>query len=367
MERGLRYHSVVAKPGRAVNRVLGFAGAIALANELFAGAIRIIDRVSTFQTAVSLRSYMGFVSNPIVTLVSVVGGLFFVWLAIRREHAQDLEEAPRLWTPEREPEKPKTNWFWLRATLYLSVVAIVGAGVVTLVIHRHSLASAGTTVPVTSSSEISGPPESHRNGNQLPLPAKPSSNSAKSVESTTTPGQPDRPQTSAVVIVQNSTGSPVSGAQILLVSPNGTHTAVGVTDSEGIVRLSKPSSIVVDVYCAHSGYSAYLSSGHDPTKALQIKLRSVPGVGSLIQAGEGYIEILGLDGGWDPRTYPSGYPNAGNHYVYVKNLSVNGHLESLVSFKVGQNLVLEDNNGHRVELRLIAANAESFLMQYRKL
>jgi hypothetical protein len=166
------------------------------------------------------------------------------------------------------------------------------------------------------------------------------------------------------VSVRDSKDVAVSGAQIVLVSPNGTHTRIGVTDASGTTLLSKPTSSSVDVYCAHSDFPAFYQKGYDPATSLQITLAQKPGVGSVIQAGIGNVTIPGLDGAFDPRTYPSTYPNAGEHYLYITNLSVNGHVEPLFPLKSGQPLTLEDNSGHRINLELIAANGECFLMQY---
>lgn len=90
-------------------------------------------------------------------------------------------------------------------------------------------------------------------------------------------------------------------------------------------------------------------------------------MGALLSVGIGGIAIPGLDGTWDPRTYPVSYPNGGEHYVYAPNLSVNGHVEASFAFKVGQNLTVDDNKGHRAQLKLIAANTECFLIEYRRL
>ena len=81
----------------------------------------------------------------------------------------------------------------------------------------------------------------------------------------------------------------------------------------------------------------------------------------------GSVQFPGLDGDWYPRTYPSSYPgNGGQHYAQTTNLSVNGHVEAVVPFKVGEDIPLEDIEGHHIDLRLIEANAEFFLMQYRR-
>ena len=168
------------------------------------------------------------------------------------------------------------------------------------------------------------------------------------------------------VIMEDPNGLPVSGAQVLLVSANGTHGPVEITDSTGMAYLPKPTSDSVDLYCAHSDFAAYYKNRCSTAATLRIRLRREAGVGSLLRAGIGYVDLPGLDGAWDPRTYPSGYTNAGEHYAYVQNLSVNGHVESLVPFKPGREVILEDSKGHRIDLALIAANAECFLMEYRK-
>ncbi len=169
-----------------------------------------------------------------------------------------------------------------------------------------------------------------------------------------------------VITVQDSSTSPVVGAQVLLVSSNGTHSEIEITNAKGTVRVARPVSLSVDVYCGHKNFLAYYKSGNDPSDPLLITLQTETGFGSLVHTGVGFVHFPGLNGTWDPRTYPSSYPNAGEHYAYPKNISVNGHIDALVPFIVGQDLLLEDNQGHRIDLRLIAANLECFLMQYRR-
>lgn len=168
------------------------------------------------------------------------------------------------------------------------------------------------------------------------------------------------------VSVRDSSENPISGAEVIFVSPNGTYTQAGLTDAEGSVALPRPAAASVDVYCAHGQFSAFYKAGHDPTQPLSIKMAREPGAGSLIRSGEGYRELPGLDGGFDPRTYPTNYPNAGEHYAYIENLSINGTSSSLIPLKLGENMLVEDNAGHRIDLRLIAAREKCFLFQYRK-
>ena len=168
------------------------------------------------------------------------------------------------------------------------------------------------------------------------------------------------------VTVRDSKENPISGAEVIFVSPNGTYTQSGFTDAEGSVALATPSVTSVDVYCAHGQFPAFYKAGHDPSQPLNIKMVREPGEGSLIRAGEGYKKLPGLDGGFDPRTYPTNYQNAGEHYAYIENLSVNGTSSSLIPMKIGEIMLVEDNAGHRINLRLIAAREKCFLFQYRK-
>jgi hypothetical protein len=177
-------------------------------------------------------------------------------------------------------------------------------------------------------------------------------------------GQASRSQ--ILVTVQDGNGLPVSGAQVLLVAPNGTHSNIGVTDASGTANLLKPAAAPVDIYCAHHQFPAYLQKKYSPGTPIEITLSHQQRIGSIIQAGIGNLRIPELDGTIDPRTYPSTYPNAGQHYLYTTNLSVNGHVESLFPFEIGVPLAIEDNSGHRVQLELIASNSECFLMQYRQ-
>lgn len=168
------------------------------------------------------------------------------------------------------------------------------------------------------------------------------------------------------ITVQDQHGSPIAGAQVLFVSPNGTHSAIAVTDADGTARLSKPMARIIELYCAHRNFMAFYNPEFDPSFPVTIHLSERPGVGSLIRSGEGFIDLPGIRGGFDPRTYPSSYPNAGEHYVYTQNLSINGQVGSLFPLKVGEEITVEDNPGNALQVILVAATGESFLIQYRK-
>ena len=360
-----------------IETTVGTGGAVFVGPWVFFGVWRLIDLIGRTQTTLAMAPYLAILASPIAFVIEFIGAVGLLYYATTLEQSRESKAAPRIIRPYSESTKPKRHWFWLKVAIAVSVLSSCGAVLAFLFLRHPAPANSQVAARIVTNANMPARPQpeqpqkkvSQRVGSrfaqQHPIP-KQSPDSTKPTELAATPAAAPV-QSSAIISVQESTGSPVSGARVLLVSANGTHTPVGLTDATGRTRVATPGSTSVEVYCAHVKFPAYHKSGYDPTTPLQIVLGAEPGVGSLISIGEGYIEIPGLDGGWDPRTYPSSYSNAGEHYVYTRNLSVNGHVETFFPFKAGQNLMVEDNKGHRVELKLVTANAECFLMQYKRL
>ena len=115
------------------------------------------------------------------------------------------------------------------------------------------------------------------------------------------------------------------------------------------------------------GWGFQKGQGYDGTQSVQIELEDEPVVGSELTDRMDGVTIPVLDGRVDPRTYPPYYPNAGDHYMYIDKLAVNGRSDKTVEFKLHQRLRVEDLRGNACELTFEAACGECYLMKYRKL
>ena len=350
-----------AKPGKARERTSGYGGAVLAAPWVFLGSLRILDWVGRAQTAMTVAPYLGVFSTPLAFVLELLGVAALLFYATRLEHYREAEETPLIIRPWSEPGKPKRHWFWIKLAIVSGGLSFIAAMCVFMWLH-YSQERPMQVVTTQSMGAVSVPP-----------PAVPSSASASHpIPGVNKARLPVVKQAKAVptpaisVAVKDSLGSPVRGAQIVFVSPNGTHSTVETTNAKGVARVLKPGSALVDVYCSHSKFLAYHQSGYDTAKPLRIVLSTELGVGSAISVGVA-VRLPGIDGTLDLRTYPDSYPNAGGHYLDAGNVSVNGHVEAVFPFKVGDKLALEDNAGHRVELIFVAAHSECFLLQYRKL
>lgn len=162
---------------------------------------------------------------------------------------------------------------------------------------------------------------------------------------------------SVKVIDQNS--QPISGAQLLAIFADRTYLQ-GATDSEGKASIAKLKHRIVTIYCAHRNYSAFYKENNDAYSDVVIRLKAMPGNGSVIINSTGYIP--GLDGRLNPIL------DTGNRmYLYANNISIENGKNQPADFRLNEPFQIEDSKGKRFELKIIAIKATSSLIQFTRL
>ena len=165
---------------------------------------------------------------------------------------------------------------------------------------------------------------------------------------------------SLVTIKVYSSGEVIKGAQVLFLFPNTTYKE-GKTDRQGraqIVLHSKKWHMTV--FSARENYCAYHKKDWYPTEnVLEIKLKKLPDGGSVIfQEGSGHIP--GLRGRLSPILDPSG-----STYLYADNIAINRGATQPVQFAFGEPLNLQDSDGVKKNIFIIAIVGRSVLLEYR--
>ena len=166
---------------------------------------------------------------------------------------------------------------------------------------------------------------------------------------------------SAVLVVCG--GVPVAGAVVLALFPNGTRRAA-TTDAGGVARLDLHSEdLPMTVFAAGSGLGARVSTDWVPAAgALRVEMAPLVGGGSAIFEDQtGYLP--GIEGRLNPIL-----DEQGRTYLYTTNVAVNGSLSSgAIHFTIGEEtLHLEDANGNKCDLRIVAMCGQSTLLEYRE-
>lgn len=176
-------------------------------------------------------------------------------------------------------------------------------------------------------------------------------------------GQMTSPWNTAVT-VEDRSGEPIEGAQVVLVAHNGTQTE-SQSDASGKAHFQLGVRRAVSVFVAHSSYLAAYHPDHDNGRPLRVTLPLGDGVGSIaFPESTGYL----------PRFRPRLNPIGSNHdqdavpgriYMYVDNSSVDGQSEQPFHFLIGQELLIEDAEGHQIRAKLVGFVGQSTLWEYR--
>ena len=158
-------------------------------------------------------------------------------------------------------------------------------------------------------------------------------------------------------------GDPVAGAVVLALFPNGTRRSA-TTDTGGVARLELHSEdLPMTVFIAGPGLGARVFTDWTPAAgALRVELtRLVGGGSSIFEDQTGYLP--GIEGRLNPIL-----DEQGRTYLHTTNVAVNGGLSSgAVHFAVGdETLRLEDANGSKCDLRIVAMCGQSSLLEYRE-
>jgi hypothetical protein len=153
---------------------------------------------------------------------------------------------------------------------------------------------------------------------------------------------------------------PLKGAEIYFISRNGLHSNKVVSDATGVAEIMALNG-VVSVFCALDGFSGYYQKDYNPGTPLTIRLKKNPLGGSVIFAdGTGYIPDL--SGRLNPIL-----DSEARTYLYAVNIAIDGGKAQPVTFVPNRPMILEDVDGHRVEITIISIIHSSSLIDYRRL
>jgi hypothetical protein len=171
--------------------------------------------------------------------------------------------------------------------------------------------------------------------------------------------QSERSTEKLVVKVVDHEERPVSGADVLAVSTNGTRLS-GRSEMAGEVVLALPERRLVTVYVAHSEHPPGIMRDFDPKEDLIFKLADEHEVGSLI-IPDGAGHVPGLSGRLNPI-----HDNSDRRYLYAENISINDEATQPVTFELGDPLRLEDAHGNRAVLTFIDCYGSASLLHYQR-
>jgi hypothetical protein len=196
-------------------------------------------------------------------------------------------------------------------------------------------------------------------GNRFELTVVPNGNESFSIGYTRLSSAAYGQRADLNIRVVNQSSQPVAGADILVIFSDGTYLQTA-TNSEGNARLQKLKHRIVSIYCAHRNYSAFYKEEHDADSALVIRLESESGRGSVIINSTGYIP--GLEGRLNPKldTY-------NRMYLYADNISIENGRKQPADFRLNDPFRVEDSQGKKFELTVIAMKASSSLIEFKRL
>lgn len=169
----------------------------------------------------------------------------------------------------------------------------------------------------------------------------------------------DRTTADLTVAIADEDGSPVSGASVLAVAPNGTRVS-GITATDGRALIRLPGRRLVTIYCAADHRVPGIVRDYDPVDDLEVTLPLlIDGGSAIFEAGTGYLP--GLDGRLNPIRDTSN-----RLYLYADNISINDSPGQPSTFQLGQPIGLEDAHGSRLLVTVIEIIGWTSLLRYER-
>ncbi len=171
---------------------------------------------------------------------------------------------------------------------------------------------------------------------------------------------PQRPHQGSVILsVEDDNGTPIKGAQVLLIYQNKTFLE-GMSGIDGSTSFSDVKKQPLTVFCAHNDYQAFLLRDFEGD-SLKIKLSQRQNTGSIIcPNGTGYVP--GLEGRLNPIL-----DHLNRLYLYAQNIAIADGIQQPVTFRLNEPLKVEDKYGNVFSLNVIEAIGRSFLIEFERL
>lgn len=196
-------------------------------------------------------------------------------------------------------------------------------------------------------------------GNEFELKISSIGNDEATIEYTQLSSAADKEQATLTLSVMSQDSRPVRGAEVYAIFADGTHVK-GTTDSSGASRIKRLKNGIVTIYCAHPKYKAFYKERHEVGTRLVVELEEQANTGSIIIESTGYIP--GLDGRLNPKL-----DSHNRMYLYADDISIENGQRQPTGFRLNQPFQVEDAQGDRFELRVIAIIAASTLIEFTRL
>lgn len=158
------------------------------------------------------------------------------------------------------------------------------------------------------------------------------------------------------ISVYSESGAPIEGASVVAVADNST-TVNGNTDTEGNANLTIQTRRKYRLLIAHKEHPGAIIEEWDPEEDIRITIAETENTGSVLMHSTGYIP--GLKGRLNPILDTSN-----RTYLYADNIAIEGGKNQPATFKVGEPFELEDSNGVVMQVRVIAIQGQTSLLQF---
>ncbi len=149
----------------------------------------------------------------------------------------------------------------------------------------------------------------------------------------------------------------VVGAQVCLIADNGT-TLNELTDNEGKATFNIVTRRLYSVLVAHPDYSSAVLDQFDSSEDLQITLKSIENVGSIVCNSTCHIN--GLKGRINPIL------DSPRRYFYADNIAIEGGKKQPVIFELNEPVQVEDCDGIIMNLIFRFMKGRTTLIDYVK-
>ncbi len=141
-----------------------------------------------------------------------------------------------------------------------------------------------------------------------------------------------------VVVADDDTGSPLVGADVLMLYPNKTYREAK-TDSSGRAEFVFHARLPMTVLCAADGFMAHVVHDYEPDGPLMVRMRPLSEGGSLIITDRSG-HLPGIQGRLNPNV-----DNLDRMYLYMDNVAINEGQSQPVYFALNEPLRLTDSLG----------------------
>lgn len=144
------------------------------------------------------------------------------------------------------------------------------------------------------------------------------------------------------VFVKDNENLPIQNAQLVIIAENGTFLESN-SNSEGIGTFSIHTKRKYTLLIAHREFVGQIIPSFDVNEDIEIRLQSIPNIGSIIIQSTGYIN--GIKGRLNPIK-----DSSSRMYLYADNIAINGGEGQPAKITIDQNMVLEDCDGAVVSI-----------------